>query len=122
MHEMGLAEGILDIALSAAGEQKIRRISLKIGKLRMVVPESLEFSFRLAAENTAAAEAQLELQEIAARVRCNACGADTPADLALFLCVECGGSDVTVISGEELWVDELELENHKIISRAGRAP
>lgn len=121
MHEMGLAESILDIALSAAGEQKIRRISLKIGKLRMVVSESLEFSFRLAAENTIAAEARLEFQEIAARVRCNACGSETTVDPDAFFCAQCGGHDVTVISGEELWVEELELENHKVISRAGRA-
>jgi hydrogenase nickel incorporation protein HypA/HybF len=122
MHEMGLAEGILDIALSAAGEQRIKRIRLKIGKLQMVVPQSLEFSFRLAAENTAAAEAQLDFHEIAARVRCNSCAAESSVDDTVFSCLQCGGSDVAVIAGEELWVDEVELENHKIISRIGHSP
>ena len=122
MHEMGLAEGILDIALAAAGEQKIKRIRLKIGKLRMVVPESLEFSFRLAAENTTAALAQLELHEIDPRVRCSSCGAESSANASILSCLECGGSDLEVISGEELWVDEVELENHKIISRIGHSP
>lgn len=59
MHEMGIAEGILEIVLGAAGECPVRRVQVRVGDELRVVADSLEFSFQLIAEGTACAGASL---------------------------------------------------------------
>lgn len=117
MHEMALAEGILQIVLDAAEDQKVRRVRLQVGRLQMVVPDSLQFSFELVAEGTSAAGATLEMEETPARLRCGQCGAESELDLPPFICRHCGASDIEVISGDEVMVDAVELESGETIRR-----
>lgn len=117
MHEMGLAEGILAVVLDAAKDQKVRRIRLQVGKLQMVVPDSLEFSFQLVADGTPAGEASLEIEEFPARFRCKQCGAESELNNPPFICLTCGDSDVEVASGDQVLVDEIELEGGTTIRR-----
>ncbi|MGH7823598.1 MAG: hydrogenase maturation nickel metallochaperone HypA [Candidatus Binatia bacterium] len=117
MHEMGLAEGILAVALEAAAGEKVRRITLVVGNRQMVMRESLEFSFRLAAEGTPAAEAGLAVEEIPTRLHCNHCGAETEANFPPWNCRQCGGAEVEILAGDELLVDAVELESGHIIRR-----
>jgi hydrogenase nickel incorporation protein HypA/HybF len=117
MHEMALAEGILQIVLDAAEGEKVRKVSLHVGRLQMVAPDSLEFSFQLVAAGTPAAEASIEMQETPAVLRCGQCGAESELDLPPFNCRHCGASDVEVISGDEVLVDSVELENGETIRR-----
>jgi hydrogenase nickel incorporation protein HypA/HybF len=111
MHEMALAEGILKVVLDAAEDHKVRRVRLQVGRLQMVAPDSLRFSFELVAEGTVAAGAALEMVETPARLRCGQCGAESELDLPPFNCRHCGASDIEVISGDEVMVDSVELEN-----------
>jgi hydrogenase nickel incorporation protein HypA/HybF len=117
MHEMGLAEGILAVVLDAAEGQKVRRIRLQIGNLQMVVPDSLEFSFQLVARDTPAAEAVLEIKEVPARFRCNQCEVVSEFNHPPYMCSHCGASDVEFISGNQVLVDEVELEDGIILRR-----
>ena len=60
MHEMSIAQGIMDIALDYAGRngaRSIHEIGLRIGEMAGVVLESLEFSFRMIAKGTPAENA-----------------------------------------------------------------
>jgi|SRR5215472_7511026 len=59
MHEMALAEGILEVVLDAARGRNVARIGLQVGRLQMVVPESLRFSYELVAEGTTGAGARI---------------------------------------------------------------
>jgi hydrogenase nickel incorporation protein HypA/HybF len=118
MHEMGLAEGILAVVLEAAAGEKVRGISLLVGKRHMVVRDSLEFSFRLAAEGTAAAGAGFAIEEIPIYLRCRECGAEGEADIPPWNCRGCGAYDVEILSGDELLVDAVELESGRIVRRA----
>ena len=117
MHEMALAEGILQVVLDAAEDQNVRRVRLQVGRLQMVVPDSLNFSFGLVAEGTVAAGATLEMEETPARLRCGQCGVESDLDLPPFICRPCGASDIEVISGDEVLVDAVELENGETIRR-----
>lgn len=117
MHEMALAQRILQVALEAAEGQNVQRIRLQIGRLQMVVPESLQFSFELVAEGTPAAGAALEMEETPARLQCGKCGAESRLDLPPFNCRHCGASEIEVISGDEVMVDDIELENGETIRR-----
>ena len=52
MHELGLAEGIITVAIDMAGERPVKRIAVRIGEEQRIVPDSLEFGFQLLSEGT----------------------------------------------------------------------
>lgn len=111
MHEMGLAHGILAVVLDVADQQMVRRVQLRVGALQRVSTESLEFSFQLLAQDTPAANAILELQEIPARWHCRRCAAESRFDLPPFVCRRCGADEVDLIAGDEVLVDGVELDD-----------
>lgn len=117
MHEMGLAQGILQVVLDVAAGQKVRNISLLVGNRQMVAPDSLEFSFRLAAEGTEAADAVIALEQVPTTLRCRQCGAQAQADRPPWSCRRCGAIEVEMLSGDELSVEAVELDSGQIIRR-----
>jgi hydrogenase nickel incorporation protein HypA/HybF len=119
MHEMGLAQGILDIALEAAAGEKVRQIDLLVGRGQLVNADSLEFSFRLIAQGTPAGDARFTTKEIPVRLRCKSCGEDHETESPPYNCRACGSADVEFLSGDEFLVDAVELENGRIVARAG---
>ncbi|MBQ5502054.1 MAG: hydrogenase maturation nickel metallochaperone HypA, partial [Selenomonas sp.] len=67
MHEMAIAEGILDIALDYAKQndaQKINEIGLLIGEMSGVEVDSLEFSFNMLVQGTMAEGAKLVIKNV----------------------------------------------------------
>ncbi len=64
MHEMGLAQAILDTALDIAGDRPVRRVTVSAGEQQAVSVESLSFSFELVAAGTAASGAALEVRPV----------------------------------------------------------
>lgn len=60
MHELGLAEGIMTVAMDMAGERTVCRIVVRIGDEQRIVPDSLEFGFQLLAEGTVCEGASLQ--------------------------------------------------------------
>lgn len=111
MHELSIAQAIVDIVRRHAGEARVETVSVRVGRLRQVVPDALEFSFALCAEGTVAEGAALELEEVAIGVRCRDCGADSAPQAFPLACERCGGCSVEVVAGEELQVESLELED-----------
>jgi hydrogenase nickel incorporation protein HypA/HybF len=111
MHEMALATGILGVVLDVADEEPVQRVRVRVGTLQRVVPDSLQFSFRLLADGTPASDALLEIKQVPARIRCKTCGAKTTLKAALFACKFCGTSNVEILSGDELVVDALHLSS-----------
>ena len=111
MHELSIAEAIVRIADGHAAGRQVVKVELKVGHLRQVVPSALAFAFELVAEGTAVAGAELVLEEVPARGRCRACGAETQLDGFPLQCAACAGLDLELIQGEELLVDSLELED-----------
>jgi hydrogenase nickel incorporation protein HypA/HybF len=110
MHELSIADSVLQVALSQAAGRPIARVGLSVGHLRQVVPQALRFSFELVARDTPADGATLEIEEIPAAGSCRACGAESQMSEFPLHCAACGGLDVTVIRGEELQVEWLDIE------------
>ncbi len=65
MHEMGLAQAILDTALDIAGDRPVRRVAVSAGEQQAVSVESLSFSFELITAGTSASGATLDVRQAA---------------------------------------------------------
>lgn len=113
MHEMALAEGIIDIALDSAKKndaKKITKIALVIGEMTGVETEALTLSFRIAAKDTAAEGAELLIRRTKLICRCDKCGGKFHVAKYNFFCPRCGDGILRILSGREMQVEYLEAD------------
>ena len=108
MHELGIAEQILEIVAERSGGSRVTRVVLEVGALTAVLPDALRFCFDVASRDTVAEGARLDIVEQAARARCRACGAETEIVEPWGLCA-CGGADLHWLAGRELRIREMEV-------------
>jgi hydrogenase nickel incorporation protein HypA/HybF len=106
MHEMSVAlavVGQVEDAARAAGHAGVDTVTLRVGELAGVVPDSLHFRFDLACEGTIAAGARLVTERVPGRARCGGCAREWPTGLPPRLsCPGCGGAAAGLLSGREL--------------------
>ena len=119
MHELAIAEAVLDVVVRHAGDRRVARVDLRVGHLRQVVPSALGFAFTLVAEGTVAEGAELVIEDVPARGRCRACGSEGELPGFPLLCPACGGADLDLLAGEELLVEALELDE-PMLTTGGR--
>ena len=113
MHEMAIAEGILDIALDYAKQNNakyIGEIGLLIGEMSGVEPEALEFSFRMIAKDTIAEKAVLKLKHVPLIGKSGKCGQEFHIEHYNFWCPECKDGVLAILSGREMQVEYLEVD------------
>jgi hydrogenase nickel incorporation protein HypA/HybF len=120
MHELSIAEGVVEIASRHAAGRRVSKVELKVGHLRQVVPSALEFAFALLIEGTPLEGSELVIEEVPVRGRCRACGSATVMRAFPLQCPRCGGLNLEIEAGEELLVDALELETGSL-ELAGQA-
>jgi len=113
MHEMSLAESIVQILEDAAREQgyvRVRTVWLEIGQLACVEQESLRFCFDLVTRDGIAHQARLEIIEKPGQGRCLECLAEMPMAAPYGVCPVCGSQSLKVTGGDQMRVLELEVE------------
>lgn len=112
MHELGIAQSALEQVLAAAataGATRVLRVTLRVGEFSGVDPEALRFGFEVVRTDTAAAEAELEIDRVAAVAHCNDCDADfAPETAPPFACPRCGRWSGTLVHGRELELVRIE--------------
>lgn len=111
MHELGIAEEILAVALAESERHengKVTAVQLKVGVLRGVVPENLRFLFGHLAQGTPAEDAIVTIDEEPVRVECAVCGTSESRTFVME-CPLCKKSGVTVDGGDSLLVVSLDL-------------
>jgi hydrogenase nickel incorporation protein HypA/HybF len=111
VHELSLCRSIVAISARHAQGRRVVSVRVRVGHLRQVVPDTLVSCFELLAPAEGLGGAVLEIVEIPAQVLCNACGATTALERFELRCGSCGGSDLEVVAGEELFVESLEIED-----------
>jgi hydrogenase nickel incorporation protein HypA/HybF len=114
VHELSVTQSILEIALrhaEQAGAQRILSINLTIGDLTGFVDDSIQFYFDFLSKDTLAQGGCLNIERIAPRARCHACGAEyAPPDSRLWTCPECDALGGEIVSGREFSVTSIEIE------------
>jgi len=116
VHELSIAQAIVDVATRHAGASRVERVFVRIGHLRQVVPSALAFSFELCAHGTPLDGAELEIEHVPIGAVCRSCAAESELDGFPLACPACGGMAVDVVRGEELQVEWLELEEELMTS------
>ena len=110
MHELAIADSVVQVASRHANGRRVTKVYLKVGHLRQVVPSALAFGFELVAQGTPVEGAELEIEQIPAAGLCRDCGEETRLESFPLQCRACGGFDLEILQGEELFVESLEME------------
>lgn len=113
MHEMSIAQGIMDIALDVANKheaKQIKNIVLDIGILSGIEVQALEFSFEVISRDTLAQGAKLVINNIPLRAKCLDCDHEFAADNYIFRCPKCQSILIDIKSGRELQVKSVDIE------------
>ncbi|MDX1500259.1 MAG: hydrogenase maturation nickel metallochaperone HypA [Woeseiaceae bacterium] len=114
MHELSVCLALMEQVAAVAGLHRatgVSRIVLDVGPLAGVEPELLKKAFPLAAAGTAAAGAALDIRETDVVVRCSQCERESRATANRLLCAHCGDYRTRIVSGDELVLARVELEN-----------
>ena len=109
MHELALGQAIADTVERHADGRHVERVLVRIGHLRQVVPDSLQFSWQLLVEGTDLDGCALEIEHVPAVVECRACATTTTLELPVLACAACGGIDVELRSGEEFLIIAIDV-------------
>ena len=113
MHEMAIVEnmmGIIQEEMTRHQVSRLKTVHLVVGDLTAVVPEALNFCFEIYNKGTPLEGAKLEMDFIPLKGRCKNCGHEFEVKDMTFICPECGGKDIDVLSGRELYIKEIEAE------------
>jgi hydrogenase nickel incorporation protein HypA/HybF len=108
VHELSIAQSIVEMVCEKAGEEPVQRLKLVIGKLSAVMPDALRFCFDICAEGTVLEGAVLEIIEPPGRGRCPDCGREQEMT-SLFEACACGAAGLDCIAGVELRIKEMEM-------------
>lgn len=113
MHELSLAQNILDIVeqeMTRHGATRATLIRIDVGEFTAVVPESLSFCFEVITRGTPLEGVKLEMNPVPLTGRCKGCGEEFKIRENNFICPWCESKDIETIAGKELLVKEIEAE------------
>ena len=113
MHEMSLAEGVLQLVEETARREQASRVKLvvlQIGKLSSVAPEALRFCFEAVTRGSIAEGAALEIVDVPGAGWCVQCAATVPIAERYGECPVCGSHQVQPTGGTEMRVREIGIE------------
>jgi hydrogenase nickel incorporation protein HypA/HybF len=118
MHELSVAQDILQIAIRKAraeGATRIEGIRVAVGVLTTYVDDSLRFYWDSITEGTIAEGSTIEFVRIEGRVKCLSCRHEYATQTAEFRCPCCGGLWTQSLAGNECFVDSIEVYEEEAV-------
>ena len=115
MHEVSIAQGMVDELSRIARENDARKVTfvkLKIGKMSGIVTDSLKFAFdAVKLEHSFLSSAEIVIHEVPLIYECNDCGNKFETeDIYLPSCKDCNSYNLKLVSGEEQHIESVEVE------------
>jgi hydrogenase nickel incorporation protein HypA/HybF len=113
MHEMSLAEGIIELVEDTARRENAARVGLvvlEIGRLSSVEPDALRFCFDVVTRGGIADGAALEIVDMPGLGWCMPCGTTVSMNELYGACPVCGSHQVQPTGGTEMRVREIAIE------------
>ena len=119
MHELAVTESILNIAMqhaSRAGAVRVTDLHLVIGQLSSIVDDSVQFYWDMISAGTLCEGAQLHFERRPAMLQCLDCAQTYTLNRELTDCPHCHSARLKIVSGEEFFLDSLEVEAESALS------
>ena len=116
MHEMGIANSILEAVAAEMRrypEARATKVAVRVGELAALDAESLRFCFEALSHDTKLEGLQLEIESCPRLHRCDQCEQDFVVRDYEFACPQCGSSATKCISGDELELAYVEVEENE---------
>ena len=113
MHEMSIAQNIIEIVEEISKENQVKQVKkviVKIGKLVAVVPDSLQFCYEVLTKESDLENSQLVIDIMPILGECNSCRKRFEVESHFFACPFCKSSEVKITQGQELSICELEVD------------
>jgi hydrogenase nickel incorporation protein HypA/HybF len=114
MHEMSIIESLLEAVnkeRQAYPTARVVSLRVRVGALRLVVPEVMESCYAAATLGTTLAGSRLELETAPARARCPQCRHEFAVEEQWFECPQCCAVGGELLRGQELDLVNIELED-----------
>jgi hydrogenase nickel incorporation protein HypA/HybF len=117
MHELSIVMSVVETvteSLAAYPGAKVLEVRLKVGALSSAIPESLEFCYGIATDETPLEGSRLVVNVLPVVVHCAHCNQDAELDgIQSFRCPRCGEPCSDLRQGRELEIDSIEVDEAK---------
>ena len=115
MHELSVAQEILKIVdqyLPDPSPNSVKFVKIKVGKFSNILTDSLSFCYEALVDNTPLQGSKLKIEEIPVKISCSNCNREFEIEPPVFSCPGCEHNYIRIISGTELQVKEIELNDN----------
>jgi len=116
MHELAVCQSMIDQVEAIAAERNahsVVSIVIGVGLLSGVEAPLLKHAYPVASAGTVAEGAELVIEVLPIRVKCNQCGSESEATANKLVCKSCGDWRTSLVSGDELLLMSVELETNQ---------
>lgn len=113
MHEFSIVENIVTLLKQIAKDNNfvsIKKATLKVGKLRQIVPENMKFAFGVLTKDTVASSAELIIEEVPVKVFCKSCKNEFIVTDNVYVCPNCSSFELEILTGKEIVLENIEGE------------
>jgi len=114
MRELQVTKFILDKVLLKARESNakhIKHLHLLLGEISELNQNSIQENWEELSKGTPAESAQLHFRRITAEVQCMSCFQKYHPRSGKILCPYCGSVGAKILSGEEFYLESIELDH-----------
>ncbi len=114
MHELSIAMNLLGTIQQYAIENnvsKVNEVTIRIGKLQAIVPDSLLFMYdQIKSEFPSAKNSVLKMEFIDIKTKCQICNKEFIMDRLNLICPNDSSHYLEIIEGNELIVESMDID------------
>jgi hydrogenase nickel incorporation protein HypA/HybF len=113
MHELSLAENMLDMIQQRAETEQFKQVDkvwLEIGSLSHVEADAMAFCFDAVMAGTLAEGAKLEIIHTQAQGKCRQCQQTNTVEHLYDPCPQCGQFGVDILQGDQVRIKSLSVQ------------
>ncbi|HEX9077834.1 MAG TPA: hydrogenase maturation nickel metallochaperone HypA [Anaerolineae bacterium] len=113
MHELGIAQEMIKVALEYAARNNATRITvfnIEISAAADESEDSLRFHFEHLTRGTIAEGAQIEITRVPVRAKCLACGNEFDWELPEAVCPRCASARIRAVLQDEFRLVSIDAE------------
>jgi hydrogenase nickel incorporation protein HypA/HybF len=117
MHELGIASSILEAVEAEAKKHpgaEFKVVGLRIGEVAGIDIDALTFGWEALTKETEYESVKLAIEQLPVKNRCCLCRCEFAVTDYEITCPECGRTETENISGDELDIAYMELEEANV--------